>query len=133
MSVVSNHHPEIIDALNAPESLDDFSGRLEGPDFPDQSAEDWGEYSRWSEALDQQRFPRPPGTVARGSPSQPDSPERTPTMIESWRMVWRDGIAPALSTAALQSLHTALVADDPRLIQGLNTEPPPVQSERDHP
>lgn len=45
--------------------------------------------------------------------------------MESWRMVWREGIAPVLSTAGLESLWQALREDDPRLAQGSTTTPPP--------
>ncbi len=37
--------------------------------------------------------------------------------MESWRLVWRDGFAPALSTRGLEALRDALRDDDPRLIQ----------------
>jgi len=33
--------------------------------------------------------------------------------MESWRLVWRDGFVPLLSTAALQSLRDGLAKDDP--------------------
>jgi hypothetical protein len=48
-------------------------------------------------------------------------------MIEAWRKVWRDGIAPQLSSAALEVLGRALEEDDPQLVQGATTEPPPLQ------
>jgi hypothetical protein len=54
-------------------------------------------------------------------------------MIEAWRKVWRDGIAPQLSTAALEALGRALLADDPRLLQGATTAPPPLQTVQDWP
>jgi hypothetical protein len=47
-------------------------------------------------------------------------------MIESWRKVWRDGVAPQLSTAQLEALKVGLIKDDPRLIQGQTTTPPPM-------
>lgn len=43
--------------------------------------------------------------------------------MESWRHVWREGIAPLLSTPGLEALRDALAADDPRLIQGITVEP----------
>ena len=46
--------------------------------------------------------------------------------MESWRMVWRDGFAPVLSTTGLLSLRDALRVDDPRLVQGATTTPPPL-------
>ena len=47
-------------------------------------------------------------------------------MIE-WRKVWREGLAPLLSTAGLEALRLGLVVDDPRLIQGATTTPSPLQ------
>src|SRR5262249_39549333 len=40
---------------------------------------------------------------------------------------WREGLVPQLSTAALEALRKALVNDDPRLLQGATTSPPPLQ------
>lgn len=54
-------------------------------------------------------------------------------MAESWRVVWRTGLAPLLSERSLDALRLALETDDPRLIQGKTTEPPPLQSVRDWP
>jgi hypothetical protein len=48
--------------------------------------------------------------------------------MESWRKVWRDGLAPLLSTPALHALRRALADDDPRLVQGVTTSPPPIVS-----
>jgi hypothetical protein len=45
-----------------------------------------------------------------------------------WQRVWREGVAPQLSTAGLQALQKALEQDDPALIQGQNLFPPPLQS-----
>ena len=53
--------------------------------------------------------------------------------MESWRRVWRDGFAPQLSTRALESLKVALETDDPRLLQGATTSPPPLECMRDWP
>lgn len=53
--------------------------------------------------------------------------------MESWRLVWRDGFVPLLSTAALQSLRDGLAKDDPRLTQGSTTTPPPLMCVRDWP
>jgi hypothetical protein len=47
--------------------------------------------------------------------------------MESWRMVWREGFAPVLSTSAVEALWQALRADDPRLTQGSTTTPPPLR------
>lgn len=51
--------------------------------------------------------------------------------MESWRKVWREGIAPQLSTAGLEALCKALVNDDERLTQGSTTTPPPLQCTQD--
>src|SRR5271165_2163640 len=53
--------------------------------------------------------------------------------MESWRMVWREGLAPLISTHALELLHTALASDDSRLLQGATTTPPPLQCVQDWP
>ena len=53
--------------------------------------------------------------------------------MESWRKVWRDGLAPQLSTAGLEALHQGLATDDPRLLQGATTTPPPLQCVQDWP
>lgn len=46
--------------------------------------------------------------------------------MEMWRNVWRKGFAPNLSTTALNALATALRHDDPGLLQGCTTTPPPL-------
>jgi hypothetical protein len=53
--------------------------------------------------------------------------------MESWRRVWRDGFAPLLSTAGLESLRDALAADDRRLLQGATSSPPPLLCVQDWP
>ena len=53
--------------------------------------------------------------------------------MESWRKVWREGLAPLLSTAGLEALRRALLQDDPRLQQGATTTPPPLQCVEDWP
>jgi hypothetical protein len=45
-------------------------------------------------------------------------------VMESWRRVWR-AAAPLLPTRGLEALRTALLRDDPALIQGATTSPPP--------
>lgn len=45
--------------------------------------------------------------------------------MESWRTVWRKA-APLLPTKGLEALGRALRADDPRLVQGCTTPPPPL-------
>ena len=53
--------------------------------------------------------------------------------MESWRNAWRQGVAPLLSVAHLEALRTALVEDDPRLLQKATTKPPPLQCVQDWP
>lgn len=53
--------------------------------------------------------------------------------MESWRIVWRDGFVPVLSTAGLTALRDALRGDDPRLVQGATTTPPPLMCVQDWP
>src|SRR6516164_2401639 len=53
--------------------------------------------------------------------------------MESWRRVWREGLEPLLSPEALEALSLALVRDDPRLLQGATTSPPPLQCVQDWP
>jgi hypothetical protein len=44
--------------------------------------------------------------------------------VETWRKVWREGIAPQLSTNGVLALHAALRTDDDRLLQGATISPP---------
>jgi hypothetical protein len=60
MSIVSNHHPEIIDELNDREVPE--PGHPCGQAFPD---EDWQDYSRWSEELEKQQAEPPTQTTRR--------------------------------------------------------------------
>ena len=53
--------------------------------------------------------------------------------MENWQKVWREGFAPQLSTPSLQALKKALEEDDPRLLQGATTTPPPLQCVQDWP
>jgi hypothetical protein len=53
--------------------------------------------------------------------------------MDSWRKVWRDGLAPLISTEALEALRSALANDDVRLLQGATTTPPPLQCVQDWP
>jgi len=55
------------------------------------------------------------------------------TTMESWRLVWREGFAPVLSTTGLEALRDALLLDDPRLTQGSTTTPPPLMCVQDWP
>lgn len=52
--------------------------------------------------------------------------------MEAWRRVWRDGIASVLSSDGLHELLQALKKDDPRLIQGATTVPPPLMCVQDY-
>jgi hypothetical protein len=53
--------------------------------------------------------------------------------MESWRKVWREGVASLLSTSGLEALQNALANDDARLLQGATTTPPPLQCVQDWP
>jgi hypothetical protein len=53
--------------------------------------------------------------------------------MDSWRKVWREGFAPQLSDGGLEALKWALANDDPRLLQGATTTPPPLQCVQDWP
>ena len=53
--------------------------------------------------------------------------------MESWRTVWRQGFAPVLTLKGLEALREALTADDPRLVQGSTTTPPPLMCVQDWP
>src|SRR5262245_59177443 len=55
------------------------------------------------------------------------------SIMESWRKVWREGLVPQISLAGLQALRQALVSDDPRLLQGATSSPPPLQCVEDWP
>jgi hypothetical protein len=46
--------------------------------------------------------------------------------MEQWRIVWREGFAPVISTEGLAALALALRTDDPRITQGSTTTPPPL-------
>ncbi len=45
--------------------------------------------------------------------------------MDSWREVWRVGVALQLSELGLLALQRALQKDDPRLLQGATVSPPP--------
>lgn len=53
--------------------------------------------------------------------------------MESWRLTWRNGFAPLLTTEGLEALRVALATDDPRLTQGSTTTPPPLMCVQDFP
>jgi hypothetical protein len=54
-------------------------------------------------------------------------------MLESWQLVWRQGFVPNLNEKMLKALKEALEKNDPRLIQGATTTPPPLMCVRDWP
>jgi hypothetical protein len=45
--------------------------------------------------------------------------------VNAWQTVFPEGIAPQLSTRALEELHKALTRNDPALLQGQTTDPLP--------
>ena len=53
--------------------------------------------------------------------------------MDSWKQVWREGAAPLLSDRGLEALAQALREDDPRLVQGATTNPPPLACVQDWP
>jgi hypothetical protein len=53
--------------------------------------------------------------------------------MTSWLWSWRNGVAPCLPTKGLLALRQALVDDDPRLLQGCTTTPPPLQCVQEWP
>ncbi len=53
--------------------------------------------------------------------------------MESWRKVWREGFVPILPPEGLEALRKALEADDPRLLQGATSSPPPLMCVQDWP
>lgn len=54
-------------------------------------------------------------------------------MAGEWKRVFREGFAPSLPTAGLVALRQALVEDDPHLMQGGTTQPPPLMCVADWP
>jgi hypothetical protein len=50
-----------------------------------------------------------------------------------WRTVWRQGFCPSIPTPTLEILAAALERDDPRLLQGSTTTPPPLMAVQDWP
>ncbi len=46
--------------------------------------------------------------------------------MEHWKHVWRTGFAPLLDVPALRALKRGLEVDDPQLVQGATTVPPPL-------
>lgn len=53
--------------------------------------------------------------------------------LTSWQKVWREGFAPIFPHGGMQALLKALQEDDPRLMQGMTTTPPPNLAVQDWP
>lgn len=53
--------------------------------------------------------------------------------LPTWQHTFRNGFAPNILTAGLEALAHALRVDDPRLIQGQTTQPPPLMYVQDWP
>lgn len=53
--------------------------------------------------------------------------------VQAWRKVFRDGLVPSLSTDHLIALKMGLTMNDPRLLQGATTTPPPLMCTQDWP
>lgn len=53
--------------------------------------------------------------------------------MESWRKVWREGIAQCLTENNLRALKEGLLKDDNRITQGSTTTPPPLMICQDYP
>src|SRR4051812_43676846 len=51
--------------------------------------------------------------------------------METWRKVWREGLADQLTTGGLEALRSALLRDDERLLQGATCTPPPLMCVQD--
>lgn len=54
-------------------------------------------------------------------------------MLESWRIVWRDGFAPEFNLSQLQAIAKGLRENDKNLTQGSTTTPPPLMCVQDWP
>lgn len=59
--------------------------------------------------------------------------EQDPLCLPMWVRAWRVGLQPQFSDAGLLALGDALADDDPRLLQGATTDPPPLQCVQDWP
>lgn len=53
--------------------------------------------------------------------------------LEPWKHTWRVGFLPSLTTLGLETLLESLREDSPKLLQGVTTSPPPLQSLQDWP
>ena len=54
-------------------------------------------------------------------------------MKPSWLRVWDDAVAPLLTRRQLEALEQGLASNDPCLLQGATTVPPPLQYVQDWP
>jgi hypothetical protein len=75
-------------------------------------------------------WPEAHAYAQQGDRDDDTAPESLP--LESWRAVWRRGIAPTLPTAGLKALEVALATDDKALVQGATTTPPPLMCVADY-
>ncbi len=69
-----------------------------------------------------------PEEVFAGEP-----PRRMAATHSLWAKIWRECVAPILKTSTLEALRLALVNDDPRLVQKVTTDPPPLNCVEDWP
>jgi hypothetical protein len=53
--------------------------------------------------------------------------------MEPWKRVWREGFAPGMSRESLVALREGLANDDPGLLQGATTSPPPLMAVQNWP
>lgn len=53
--------------------------------------------------------------------------------MDLWRECWQKGFIPSISTPGLEALMKALTNDDPALMQGCTTKPPPLMAVQDWP
>lgn len=53
--------------------------------------------------------------------------------MQTWQKVWRQGICPLLNRNHLEVLREALIRDEPELLQGMTTNPPPLYCTQDWP
>jgi hypothetical protein len=77
MSILSNHHVEVLDELNGHGPEDDMGHEACGQAFPDEPTEaDWQEYAEWSASLDRQQAAQ--DAAAEPKPSTNGKPARKP-------------------------------------------------------
>ena len=120
MSIVSKNDPEA-------------SGR-DCPDFDKLDPTTRAEYEAWLDTL-QRDDPSPepwtsPSTMGEQAST---SPQPIADLDNYWKFLFGHGIAPHLPTAGLEALRAALVNNDPRLIAGATTSPPPLNCVKDWP